>query len=281
MYKKISKDDIIFLADNYFQIRKIHITTLKSPTLNFIAAQPGAGKSSIAGILRLELKNRGGYIHVDADRMREVIPIDNDRPTSAETQADAAKLARQLLLFAENYRCNIIQEWTLSGKNIIRHYVSNALKNNYIPHLYVAVAHCEESRVCVYRPYELQNFYDKTKPRFVYDEYQDKALSGFNFNLKNDAAQFHRVCVINRDLQTVFDSLRPNNQYSSPFEALEKARELTPQRMAALIEGWAEVERWAENRKAAPSHLEAIRSHLAGSKASPKMMMRGLLHAPG
>jgi predicted ABC-type ATPase len=117
-YSSLSKEEVSEISGAYFAKRESKSLAVEIPTIIFIGAQPGAGKSAAAEMIRNELRGQGGYIHVDADRMREQIIIIGDyKPSSQETQADAGKLANALRILAVKGRRNIIEEGTLRNPN--------------------------------------------------------------------------------------------------------------------------------------------------------------------
>jgi 2-phosphoglycerate kinase len=74
-YKNLTDAQIQAISAKYFSVREAKSKVQGKPAIVFIGAQPGAGKSAAAQMVRRELVKQGGYIHVDADRMREEIPI--------------------------------------------------------------------------------------------------------------------------------------------------------------------------------------------------------------
>jgi adenylylsulfate kinase-like enzyme len=125
-YKNLTDAEIQAISAKYFAKREEKSTAQKQPVIVFVGAQPGAGKSAAAERVRRELVKHGGYIHVDADRMREEIPINGGKPTSQETQADAGKLANAVRALAIKGRRNIIEEGTLRGLGVMRASQRNA-----------------------------------------------------------------------------------------------------------------------------------------------------------
>jgi pantothenate kinase-related protein Tda10 len=61
MYIKLSDHAAQEICDIYFKERFIKTTELKNPKICYVAAQPGAGKSTIGSMLHVTLKTQGGY----------------------------------------------------------------------------------------------------------------------------------------------------------------------------------------------------------------------------
>jgi UDP-N-acetylglucosamine kinase len=95
-YTPLSNDGVCEIAKAYFDERKDKSQTLDEPRHVLVGGQPGAGKTQASFLARGELAKQGGFIHVDADRMREHIPMGSAKPTSEQTQADAGRLVAEL-----------------------------------------------------------------------------------------------------------------------------------------------------------------------------------------
>lgn len=93
-YKPLNDKQVQDIAQAYYDEYKKHVTPQEQPTLLIVGGQSGAGKSGAAIVAKSQLREKGGYIHVDADRMRERIPsTDGKRYPSHVTQPDAGRLA--------------------------------------------------------------------------------------------------------------------------------------------------------------------------------------------
>jgi hypothetical protein len=261
-YKNLTDAQIQAISVEYFSERKEKSKAQEKPAIVFIGAQPGAGKSAAAQMVRQELVKQGGYIHVDADRMREEIPVKGHKPTSQETQADAGKLANALRTLAFEKWSTVIEQGTLRGPGIMAHVTEMAHNQGYRAELVAVATHREESILGIYERFEKQHLNPALNPRFVPEAYHKDALTGFTENFAKDSGAFDRVRVVNRDGQTLFDSAARENHYISPYEALQKGRELTPERLYAITQGWERVKALAEARDAPHEHLEQIGKHM-------------------
>jgi hypothetical protein len=260
-YENLSDDQIRQIGMEYFSERKEKSQAQREPVIVFVGAQPGAGKTAIANRIRRELIARGGYIHVDADRMREEIPIGEAKPTSGETQVDAGKLANVVRALAIDGRRNIIEEGTLRSPGVMGAVASMAHGQGYRAELVALAVHREESLLGVYERFEKQHLNPALNPRFVSEDYHDGAFAGFTENVAKDADKFDRIRVVNRDGQTLFDSAAPENRYPSTNEALRQGRKLTPERRSTIFAGWKEVKKLAEAREASREYLDRIETH--------------------
>ena len=261
-YKNLTNEQIQTISGKYFSKREEKSIAQDNPVIVFVGAQPGAGKSAAADKVRCELIKQGGYIHIDADRMREEIPIQGYKPTSQETQADAGKLANALRALGIDGRRNLIEEGTMRNPGIMAHFAEMAHNQGYKAELVAVATHQEESLLGIYERFEKQHLNPALNPRFVSEEYHQGALAGFTDNLAKNSGAFDRVRVVNRDGQTLFDSSAAReNSYTGPYDALLKGRELTPERLCSLAQGWERVRTLAEARHAPHDHLEQIGKH--------------------
>jgi hypothetical protein len=280
-YKNLTDLGIQSISAKYFEERKGKSKAQEKPAIVFIGAQPGAGKSTAAKMVRRELDKEGGYIHVDADRMRERIPTHDCKPTSQETQLDAGRLANALRILALKNRRNIIEEGTLRIPGIMANVVEMAHNLGYTAKLVAVATHREESLLGIYERFERQHSNPALNPRFVSEDYHEGALIGFTNNLALDAKLFDKVRVVSRDGQTLFDSAAQENRYANAYEALMKGRELTPERIDALAKGWERVKEMSEKRRAPPDYLEQIGKHVKQVCELEKKVKAGITFPEG
>jgi len=73
---RISRDDAKEIVSDYLVTSGIldQSASQEIPTFVLIAAQPGAGKTGLANASKSYLRERGGYVRIDADRLREALP---------------------------------------------------------------------------------------------------------------------------------------------------------------------------------------------------------------
>lgn len=108
-YVPLSDAEVGEIALAYFSGRQAKTQAQEHPTILLVGGQPGAGKSAAAAVARSELVAQGGFIHVDADRMRERIRIGDSKPPSEQTQADAGRLVTSLRELATQGRRNVVE----------------------------------------------------------------------------------------------------------------------------------------------------------------------------
>lgn len=88
------------------------------PTAIITGGQPGSGKSGITTRAKSELAERGGYVLIDADKLRTFSPLyrpaleANDREAANLTHPDAAGWSQSLTLAGAHGRRNLIIDQT-------------------------------------------------------------------------------------------------------------------------------------------------------------------------
>lgn len=177
-YIELSAERAQQIGDDYFREREAKALPAEQPTMVLVGGQPGAGKSAAADNVRDEFKKLGGYVHVDADRLRDEIPLPRgSHPTSEETQNDARRLVQILRTHAIDQRLNIIEEGTYRDANAVQKFVSDRNADGYKVEMMAVATPREESLLGVYQRYEMQHLIDAPNPRFVPEKYHDEAYA--------------------------------------------------------------------------------------------------------
>jgi UDP-N-acetylglucosamine kinase len=255
-YKPLSAEEVREIAAKYFQERQAKSVPQEQPTMVLVGGQPGAGKSAAAAAVRGELAQQGGYIHVDADRMREQIRIGNTKPTSEQTQADAGRLVQSLRLQATENRRNIVEEGTYRNPEGAAKFVEGIKAKGYSVEMLAVATSREESLLGIHQRYEMQHAAGAPNPRFVPEKYHDEALQGFDNTIARGS--FDRIRVVNRDGDLLFDSRSAHNSQGSALEALAENRKISDARLPELVKAWGAVEKAATDRNAPSDYLASV-----------------------
>ena len=144
-YKPLTDESVAAITSSYFAQRAARSSAQDQPRVVLVGGQPGAGKSAGGELVRDELKAQGGFVHVDADRMRERIPLGTARLPSSETQADAGRLANALRLMAIEARRNIVEEGTFRNPQSVQRFVDRLQEQGYKVEMVVVATSREES----------------------------------------------------------------------------------------------------------------------------------------
>ncbi|MCD8459802.1 zeta toxin family protein (plasmid) [Xylella taiwanensis] len=261
-YKPLTDSEVMDTAVAYYTERQAKSLAKERPTIVFVGGQPGAGKSIASSIVKAELAMQGGYVHIDADRMRERIRVGDSTPTSEETQADAGRLVTALRDQAIQGRRNIVEEGTFRNPESAEKFVQALLENGYNVELFAVATSGEESLLGIYQRYELQHVAGVPNPRFVSEKYHEEAMQGFESTLARTAVQFDRVRVADRSGAVLYDSVIQSNKQLNALEALAAGRKLTDTKLAEVTKAWSAVDAIAHQRNALSSYLDAVSGHL-------------------
>jgi predicted ABC-type ATPase len=235
------------------------------PTIILVAAQPGAGKTGLGELTKESLRERGGYVRVDADRLRERLPYypelarEDPLNAAARSQADAGLCVQELRQLAIAQRRNIIEEGTFRSPEGTEYFVDALKQRGYRVELRVLAVPPEQSRLGIYERYE-QQLVGGIVPRNVPDAYHDEAVAGLNKSIARVAGKVDRVSVHNRAGEVLFDSMK---EKGSPMPAIEQAQQnATPAQTAYAAAEWSWINERASQRNEQGARRDAIERHL-------------------
>lgn len=261
VYKPLSADQVQTIAADYFERHRNASEPQAEPTITLVGGQPGAGKSEATFMVKSELTMKGGFLHVDADRLREEIPLQGGKPTSEETQADAGRLAGALRRIGIAERRNIIEEGTFRKPDEAAAFIGAMRSSGYRVEVVAVATPREESLLGIYVRHEKQHADPEIpNPRFVRDAYHDEALEGFGRTLSRTATDVDRVRVADRTGAVLHDSAAPDKK-GNALEALAAGRSLSDAKLSQILTTWQAVEKAAEKRGAPPAYMAAVAGH--------------------
>lgn len=260
-YQSISEDEVLKRAEKFYKAREAITQPSDNPTIVLVAGQPGAGKTQAANLVKNELKQKGGYIHVDADRMRLELPGHELGYPSSDTQQDAARLVAALRRLAIQGRRNILEEGTFRDKEVVATFLKQSHAMGYQTDMMTVSASPESSLLGIYTRYENQIAGKAGNPRMVPESYHEMAFNGFKETVKAHAESFGHFRVINRKGEMLYDSQNATNQQSA-YQALIKGHQLSEENLESLVKGWKNIVERAEGRgETNPAYIEAIQTH--------------------
>lgn len=257
-YQPLTPAEIKETARAYYRERAGKTRAPETPTYALVGGQPGAGKSFAGQMVRDELASVGGYIHVDADRMRERIDTKGTKPSSQETQADAGRLVGELRSYAVADRRNVIEEGTFRDSLAALAFVQARKDDGYRVELVAVATPAAESTLGIYQRHEQQHLSGSHNPRFVPQDYHDKAMQGFERSVALVAPLVDRSRVITRDGAVLYDSASRDNKHPSAVAALRAGQQLTPERLTPVQNGWEIVRELAQARGADHAYMAAV-----------------------
>ena len=260
-YKPLSDSAVDEIATSYFNERQHKTFQQEQPTIVLVGGQPGAGKSVAAVMVRAEMSMQGGYVHVDADRLRERIRVGDSKPTSEETQADPGRLVAVLRGHATQGRRNIVEEGTFRNPGGMAKFIQGRHELGYKVELLAVATSREESLLGIYQRYEIQHAAGLSNPRYVSESYHDEAINGFDSTVARTETLLARARVVNRNGEVLYDSAVQDNDQANPLDALNAGRKLTDSNLFAITKAWGSIEAAAQQRNAPSSYLASVNSH--------------------
>ena len=272
-YKPLTDEQVKAIALDYYGKRAGKTEAQDEPRMVLVGGQPGAGKSEASALAKTELREQGGYIHVDADRMRERIPLGDSKPTSEQTQKDASRLVTELRGLAVANRRNILEEGTFRQPHDAERFVAGKQAQGYKVEMLAVATPREQSLLGIYNRHELQHEQKAENPRMVPEKYHDEAMQGFESTLAKAGATLDRTRVIDRGGNVLFDS--QTNQRSNVLEALAEGRKLTDAKLKDTAAVWAETREMAAQRNAPASYQATLKEHHERIEAMQKDRIHG------
>lgn len=152
--------------------------SVDTPVVVFVAAQPGAGKSSTSAMYKESFRNSGGITIVNSDDLKQYHPMyetlmaENDVDASTYTSIDSRKWRELSQDFLINNRCNILVEETGQNLEAFNNLVSHYHGNGYQVELAVMGVQEALSRMGILDRYVEQK-QEKGSGRFVPTERHD------------------------------------------------------------------------------------------------------------
>jgi len=224
---RISRDDAKEIASDYLATSGVldKSASQKTPTFLLIAAQPGAGKTGLANASKSYLRERGGYVRIDADRMREALPYypalarQDPLNASARSQQDAGMCVQELRKLAIEEKRNVMEEGTFRSPDDAERFVLALKEAGNRVELRILAVPPDQSLLGIYQRYE-QQIEGGIVPRNVKDQYHNDAVAGLMQTIVRIEGLVDRCTVYNREGHVLHDSLKDKG---SCLPAVEKA----------------------------------------------------------
>jgi len=269
----ISRDDAKEVANDYLAAYGVldKSAPQETPTFLLIAAQPGAGKTGLADASKSYLRERGGYVRIDADRLREALPYypelarQDPLNASARSQHDAGLCVQELRKRAIEEKRNVMEEGTFRSPDDAERFV-RALKDagNRVELRILAVPP-EQSRLGIYQRYE-QQIAGGIVPRNVKDAYHDAAVAGLKQTIVRIEGQVDRCTVFNREGDVLYDSVKDKG---SCLPVVENAQNtISPHQKAVNAAEWTWIFARTLNRNESGERATTVNRHLVNAHAT-------------
>lgn len=155
----------------------------ENPRAILLGGQPGSGKSELANQSLRELRQSGGAVTIDADRMREENPryqqLSKEDPQNAadRTHKEAAEWSMRLTVTAIEQRRNLVVDGTMRSPENMRALATRLKENGYDVEARVMAVDPETSITRARLRFEEQVSV-RGNGRFVNQEQHDNAYAG-------------------------------------------------------------------------------------------------------
>lgn len=155
----------------------------EQPRAIITGGQPGSGKSGITDLAKAELRNQGGYILIDADKLRRESPLYDaamaydDRTAANMTHPDAGAWAGRLTVAAAEGRRNLIIDQTSKDPDAVESLAMKLKDAGYTVELRVMAVHEKISELRIHSRYENQKA-ESGAGRFSTRDNHDIAYAG-------------------------------------------------------------------------------------------------------
>lgn len=242
------------------------------------AGQPGAGKSGLASAAKEELRANGGYVLVDADKLRvrhrdfEKLLHEDDRSAADKTHADAGAWSTRLLNDAAAGKRNLVIDQTSRDPEAVRRLADGLHQAGYTVELRVMAVNERISEQRIHTRYEQQKAVDGYG-RFSNPVNHAAAYAAVPVTVAavEDAKAVHKISVYDKDHGLIQARTLQGGAWSgaarSSAEAVqaERARPLTLQEHAELATGYDKLAKMLQvpERQASTAEvagIEALRS---------------------
>lgn len=254
--------------------------SVSQPVAIITGGQPGSGKSGITEIAKAQLRNNGGYVLVDADKIRNLHPHyrylakTNDREAANLTHADAGAWSSKLVKDAQSLNKNLIIDQTSRDASALERLASTLKGNGYRVELHVMAVNPRISEQRIHYRYEIAKARGDTA-RFSTKENHDVAVLGVGETVKamEQMRALDKVALYDKDVHRIYENERREGEWINPPKALqafqmERERKLSVAELGGLADRYAELRDMLEDprRRASVTEKDAMRVRLTQAR---------------
>jgi hypothetical protein len=261
-YKSLPDEKIKEIANQEFTRQSKAAHSVELPKYVAIAGQAGAGKTAASQMVRDELRQKGGSIHLDTDIMRETLPLYGKKPPAEETQRDAGKIVDELRVLAIENKFNIVEEGTFRDSKWVSSLIEERKSQGYEVELMAVATPPQQSLAGIYIRYEAEHKENIENPRLVPESFHQISVDGFNQTVRDNAEKFNRTRVTTRAGEILFDSEK-TTIHKTAIEAVEKGQKPSDQHLISISKAWQQALDGAAQRGANPNYVKAIEKHMS------------------
>jgi UDP-N-acetylglucosamine kinase len=256
------------------------------PRAILLGGQPGSGKSELANQSLRELRQSGGAVMIDADRMREENPryqqLSKEDPQNAadRIQKEAAEWSTRLTVTAIEQRRNVVVDGTMRSPENVRELATRLKENGYDVEARVMAVDPETSMARARLRFEEQVSV-RGNGRFVNQEQHDNAYAGIPRSVDTLEREklVDRIQVYDSNQRQVYENVQDRGEWKKAPEAAqtieqERARTWTYAQhrdYVSVLEDIASLakQRTHESDRGIETQLESARSKLSRVELTP------------
>lgn len=200
----------------------------ESPRAVVLGGQPGSGKSELAGEAIREMRQSGGAVVIDADRMREENPrykqLSKDDPQNAadRTQKEAGEWATRLTMAAVEERRNLVVDGTMRNAENVRDLTTRLKDAGYDVEARVMAVNPETSITRARLRFEEQ-VSERGSGRFVNQEQHDKAYAELPRSVAALEAEklVDRIKIYDSNQRPIYENAQERGEWKAAPEAAQ------------------------------------------------------------
>ena len=232
--------------------------SLQFPRLAIIAGQPGAGKSTVTGIITESFGVAAEPVIVNFDDLRNFHPaaqeIFQHHPfeMAVYTNEDTWVWTDQMLQHVRAEKNNVLYESTLRVANPVEVIIQAFQNEGYAVDLHALAVNAKLSIQGIYERFENQLDF-AVAPRWTSIEFHDACYVAFPANVGHleSGSGLERVAVYKRNGSAVYLNANTTTQPSGSEQAIlaERARDWDLESKQGFLEKWGQIVDAIESRK--------------------------------
>ena len=255
---KIEPDVFTRVYENILDTYARNKASLQFPRLAIIAGQPGAGKSTVTGVITESFGAAAEPVVVNFDDLRNFHPAAQEifqrHPfeMAVYTNEDTWVWTDKMLQHVRAEKNNVLYESTLRVANPVEIIIRSFQDAGYAVDLHALAVNAKLSIQGIYERFENQLDFAKS-PRWTSMEFHDACYVAFPANVRHleSTAGLERVAVYKRNGTTLYLNTNISTQPSGSERAIvaERAHDWEPETKHEFSEKWAQIVAAIESRE--------------------------------
>lgn len=255
---KLEPDVFARVYENILDTYARNKASLQFPRLAIIGAQPGAGKSTITGVITESLNTTAEPVVVNFDDLRNFHPaaeeIFQHHPfeMAVYTNEETWAWTKKMLNHVRKAKNNALYETTLRVANPVELIIQSFQDEGYAVDLHALAVNSKLSIQGIYERFENQLHFMKA-PRWTGIDFHDAAYEAFPENAEHleATAGLERVAVYQRAGSTVYLNAQTAKQRGGSSHAIikERNKDWAPETKQEYLDKWAKIVAAIESRE--------------------------------